>query len=106
MRLAVVADPETALGFRLAGFLAYEARGPEEVRRRLEELVQAGDIALVAVDQSLLPDPEKAVERLLKGKDLPVLLSIPALKEAFGKVDVEGFMRDLVRKTIGFDIKL
>ncbi|MER3425956.1 MAG: V-type ATP synthase subunit F [Thermus sp.] len=106
MKLAVIADPAAALGFRLAGFLAYGATTPEEAKKRLEELVQVEDIALVAVDQSLLPEPEKAVERLLRGKDLPVLLPISGLKDAFQNPDVEAYMRTLVRQTIGFDIKL
>uniref|UniRef100_A0A7C5RF81 V-type ATP synthase subunit F n=1 Tax=Thermus caliditerrae TaxID=1330700 RepID=A0A7C5RF81_9DEIN len=106
MRIAVIVDPDAAGGFRLAGLEAYPATTPEEARARLEELVQAGRYALVAVDQGLLPEPEKAVERLMRGKDLPVLLPIAGLKEAFQNPDVEGYMRELVRRTIGFDIKL
>lgn len=106
VRMAVIADPDAAQGFRLAGLEAYPAASPEEARARLEELVQAGGYALVAVDGGLLPEPERAVERLMRGRDLPVLLTIPGLKEAFQRPDVEGYMRELVRRTIGFDIKL
>lgn len=106
MRIAVIADPEAAQGFRLAGLEAYGVASAEEAKARLEALVQAGEYALVAVDQSLLPEPERAVERLMRGKDLPVLLPVAGLKEAFQNPDVEGYMRELVRKTIGFDIKL
>lgn len=106
MKLAVITSPEAALGFRLAGFLAYEATSMEEAKRHLEELVQQGGIALVAVDQALLPEPEKAVERLMRGRDLPVLLPISGLEDAFQNPDVEAYMRTLVRQTIGFDIKL
>lgn len=106
VRMAVIADPETAQGFRLAGL---GATGPLRRRRpkaSLETLVERGGYALVAVDEALLPDPERAVERLMRGRDLPVLLPIAGLKEAFQGHDVEGYMRELVRKTIGFDIKL
>ncbi|GAA6746943.1 V-type ATP synthase subunit F [Thermus brockianus] len=106
MRIAVIADPESAQGFRLVGLEAYAAQSPEEAKALLEKLVGQGGYALVAVDQGLLPEPEKAVERLMRGKDLPVLLSMAGLKEAFQNPDVEGYMRELVRRTIGFDIKL
>jgi V/A-type H+-transporting ATPase subunit F len=106
MRIAVIADPEAAQGFRLAGLEAHAARTPEEAKARLEELVEKGGYALVAVDQALLPEPERAVERLMRGKDLPVLLPIAGLKEAFQNPNVEGYMRELVKRTIGFDIKL
>lgn len=106
VRMAVIADPETAQGFRLAGLEGYGASSPEEAQSLLETLVERGGCALVAVDEALLPDPERAVERLMRGRDLPVLLPIAGLKEAFQGHDVEGYMRELVRKTIGFDIKL
>jgi V/A-type H+-transporting ATPase subunit F len=106
VKIAVIAHPETAQGFLLAGLEAYGASTPEEAKARLSELVQSKDYALVAVDGSLLPDPEKAVEKLMRGRDLPVLLSIAGLKEAFQNPDVEAYMRALVRETIGFDIKL
>ena len=102
VRMAVIADPETALGFRLAGLEGYGASSAEEA----QTLVERGGYALVAVDEALLSDPERAVERLMRGRDLPVLLPIAGLKEAFQGHDVEGYMRELVRKTIGFDIKL
>ena len=106
VRMAVIADPETAQGFRLAGLEGYGASSAEEAQSLLETLVERGGHALVAVDEALLPDPERAVERLMRGRDLPVLLPIAGLKEAFQGHDVEGYMRELVRKTIGFDIKL
>lgn len=105
VRMAVIADPETAQGSgsRASG---YGASSAEEAQSLLETLVERGGYALVAVDEALLPDPERAVERLMRGRDLPVLLPIAGLKEAFQGHDVEGYMRELVRKTIGFDIKL
>jgi V/A-type H+-transporting ATPase subunit F len=72
VKIAVIAHPETAQGFLLAGLEAYGASTPEEAKARLAELVQSKDYALVAVDGSLLPDPEKAVEKLMRGRDLPV----------------------------------
>ena len=106
VRMAVIADPETAQGFRLAGLEGYGDSSGEEAQSPLETLVERGGYALVAVDEALLSDPERAVERLMRGRDLPVLLPIAGLKEAFQGHDVEGYMRELVRKTIGFDIKL
>ncbi len=106
MRLAVIAGPEVAQGFRLAGFEAFPALTPEEAKARLEALIATGAYALVAVEEALLPDPERAVERAMRGRDLPVLLTIPGPQEAFKGVDVEAYMRNLVRETLGFDIKL
>ena len=106
-RVVVLADSETATGYRLAGVEVVEAT-LETATKALEELVLSNRFGLVAVDTSLLADPAKAVERAMRGRDLPILLPIPSLKDAFSSesVDAKAYMGKLVRDTIGFDIKL
>lgn len=106
-KMAVLTDAETATGFRLAGVEVLEADDAASATRALDAAIQAGGYGLVAVDQGLLPDPQKAVERTMRGRDLPVLLSMPSLAFAFAEdQDATAYMRRLVRETIGFDIKL
>ena len=107
LKLAVLTDHETATGFRLAGVDVREAADAATAARALETLIESGEFGLVAVDESLLPEPQKAVERVMRGRDLPVLLSMPSLSFAFSEQqDVTAYMKRLVRDTIGFDIKL
>lgn len=106
MKIGVLTDAETASGYRIAGLEAVTAT-PDEAVRKLVEMIQSNQYALVAVDQSLLPDPNKATERVMRGRNAPVLLSLPNLLESFsGGGDAKAYMRKLVRETIGFDIKL
>ncbi len=106
-KVAVLADEETATGYRLAGVEVISASAENAVAA-LEKLVTQGDYGLVAVDTSLIADPAKAVERAMRGRDLPILLPVPSLKDAFSSetVDAKAYMGKLVRDTIGFDIKL
>lgn len=106
-KVAVLADAETATGYRLAGVQVVETT-PESAVAELEKLVTSGDYGLVAVDTSLIPDPAKAVERAMRGRDLPIILPVPSLADAFNadQVDAKAYMGKLVRDTIGFDIKL
>ncbi len=106
-RVAVLADSETATGYRLAGVEVVEAN-PETAASALEGLVTSGQYGLVAVDTGLLADPQKAVERAMRGRDLPIILPVPSLRDAFSPetVDAKAYMGKLVRDTIGFDIKL
>ena len=105
-RMLVLTDQETATGFRLAGVDVREA-DPEGAQTALEEIIESGDYNLVAVDESLIADPNRAAERVMRGRDLPVLLSMPSLSAAFGEGDdATAYMKDLVRSAIGFDIKL
>lgn len=106
MKIGVLTDAETASGYRMAGLEAVVA-APEEAAHKLVEMIQSNQYALVAVDQRLLPDPNKAAERAMRGRSAPVLLSLPNLLDTFsGGGDAKAYMRRLVRETIGFDIKL
>lgn len=108
MKIAVLTDPETATGFRLGGLEVAVAQNPEEAAERLTEMVESDAYALIAVDEGLLPEPYEAVERAMRGRDLPVLLPITSLAQAFaeGEEDATEYMRRLVKSTIGYDIKL
>ena len=106
-RVVVLADNETATGYRLAGAEVVEATSQDAVGK-LEALVTGGEYGIIAIDASLIADPAKAVERAMRGRDLPILLPIPSLHDAFSAqtVDAKAYMGKLVRDTIGFDIKL
>ncbi|WP_425148036.1 V-type ATP synthase subunit F [Deinococcus sp.] len=106
-KVVVLTDSESATGFRLAGSEVVDSTREGAVAA-LEKLITQGDYGLIAVDQSLIPDPAKAAERAMRGRDLPILLPIPSLQDAFSPntVDAKAYMGKLVRDTIGFDIKL
>lgn len=106
MKIGVLTDVETASGYRIAGLEAVTST-PAEAARRLVEMIQSDQYALIAVDESLLADPNRATERVMRGRSAPVLLTLPNLLAAFsGGGDAKVYMRQLVRETIGFDIKL
>jgi V/A-type H+-transporting ATPase subunit F len=52
-----------------------------------------------------LPDPYQAVKREMRGRDFPVLLTVPAVAPDAGE-GAEAYLRELIRKTMGYDIKL
>ncbi|GAA5440704.1 V-type ATP synthase subunit F [Deinococcus indicus] len=106
-RVAVLSDAETATGYRLAGAEVIEATAETAVAE-LERVIVSGTYGLIAVDTGLIADPVTATARVMRGRDLPILLPIPSLRDAFNPdtVDAKAYMGKLVRDTIGFDIKL
>lgn len=105
-RMLVVTDAETAVGFRLAGVETLETDG-DAVQRDLERAILSDAYGLVVVDEGLVADPVRAMERVMRGRDLPVLLPMPGLAAAFDhEADATRYMKELVRSAIGFDIKL
>lgn len=107
-KVIVLTDAETATGYRLAGVETRESN-TEEAVRVLDELIQSDGYGLVVVDEGLIPDPVRASERSMRGRQLPVILPVGSLSAAFGGGeggDAVEYMSNLVRSAIGFDIKL
>jgi V/A-type H+/Na+-transporting ATPase subunit F len=106
-KMIILTDSETATGFRLAGVEVREADN-DSAQDALEDIITSDDYGLVAVDAGLIPDPNASTERIMRGRDLPVLLSMPSLGAAFSESDddAKAYMQNLVRSAIGFDIKL
>jgi V/A-type H+-transporting ATPase subunit F len=102
-RFAVITDPETATGFRLAGVEVREATTPQEALEQLRQLV-ALDYGLVAVNEALLEGTAEGRARLLRGRDLPILVPFPS-PEAQAE-SAEQYVARLVKEHIGFYVKL
>ncbi|MGA7877057.1 MAG: V-type ATP synthase subunit F [Desulfoferrobacter sp.] len=108
MKIAVLTDPESAAGYRLAGLEAAVANDATAAREVLVGLIEQGIYALIAVNEDLLPDPYQAVKKEMRSRDLPILLVIPSLPSAMADQveEAEEYMQQLIIKTIGYEIKL
>ncbi|MBM3451044.1 MAG: V-type ATP synthase subunit F [Armatimonadetes bacterium] len=102
-RIAVLADQETATGFRLAGVEVFEAADAQEALEVLRRLVTQ-DYGLIAVNETLLEGTEEERQRLLRGRDLPILVPYPAPKPQLESG--EAYIQRLVKENIGFYVKL
>ena len=105
-RMLILTDSETAAGFRLAG-VEVRVSDQENAQSALEDVIAMEQFGLVVVDESLIADPNRSSERVMRGRDLPVILTMPSLGAAFGESDdaIE-YMKNLVRSAIGFDVKM
>jgi V/A-type H+/Na+-transporting ATPase subunit F len=108
MKIAVLTDQESAAGYRLGGLEVALAHDPAEAQKVLARLIQTEEYALIIVHMTLLPDPYQAVKKELRGRDLPVLLATPAHRVAVTAAggDAEAYLRQMIRETMGYEIKL
>lgn len=102
-KVAVVTDPETATGFRLAGVEVREAGTPEQALEVIRELTAAG-YGLLAVNEDLLRGTDDARTRLLRGRDLPLIVPLPPARANLESG--EAYISRLVKEHIGFAVKL
>ncbi len=102
-RLGVITDSETATGFRLAGAEVREATTPREALEHLRYFLTL-DYGLVAVNEALLEGTADERARLMRGRDLPIIIPFPS-----PQVEIESgeaYIARLVKEHIGFYVKL
>jgi V/A-type H+-transporting ATPase subunit F len=102
-RLAVITDPETATGFRLAGVEVREADSPQRALAHLREMLPL-DYGLIAVNEDLLEGTAEERARLLRDRDLPIVVPFPAPRAE--PETGEAYIARLVKEHIGFYVKL
>lgn len=102
-RTAIVTDAETATGFRLAGIEVREAAAPAAALEQIRALVVL-DYGLIGVNEELLPGIDDDLDRLMRDRDLPILVPFPAPKEKLESG--EDYINRLVKEHIGFFVKL
>lgn len=102
-KVAVITDGETATGFRLAGVEVQEAATPEAAMEAIRRYADAG-YGLLAVSEDLLQGTDEARARLLRGRDLPVIVPLPPARAHLESG--EAYIARLVKEHIGFAVKL
>jgi V/A-type H+-transporting ATPase subunit F len=102
-KVAVITDSETATGFRLAGVEVSEAATPQETLDLIRQYTTAG-YGLLAVNEDLLAGTEDALARLMRGRDLPLIVPLPPARAHLESG--EAYIQRLVKEHIGFSVKL
>jgi len=101
MKIAVLGDRDTALGFKLAG--AHEVYAfddtqldMERLRNKLEELVERGDVGIILITERFAQKVE------LPDVTIPIILQVP---DRSGSKFGEEALREIVRRAIGVELK-
>jgi V/A-type H+-transporting ATPase subunit F len=108
LKIAVLTDCESAAGYRLAGLEVIIAEDATAAAKALVRMVQEDIYALIAVQATLMPDPYRSVKREMRGRNLPVLLTIASIDSSVAGrgEDAKAYLRRLIVDTIGYEIRL
>lgn len=105
-RLIVITDPDTALGFRLAGIEATEVAGADEAAGRLLALLRTKEAAIVVYNEeyrSAIPEPyQTAMEQCVA----PIFFAVPVARAGRISERREEYLARLLRRTIGYQLKI
>lgn len=101
MKIAVLGDRDTALGFKLAG--AHEVYAfddtpleMERLRNKLKELIERGDVGIILITERFLQRVEVPEVKF------PIILQVP---DKSGSRLGEEAIKEIVRRAIGVELK-
>jgi len=98
MKIAVIGDRHTVLGFRLAGTEGTEPG--EDPRITLEEHMEREDLGVLIITSELAGSLKKDIARWKREKHFPIIVEI----QEFGKIMTEDRIGELLKRAVGMDI--
>ncbi len=105
-RLTVITDPDTAMGFRLAGVEVTEATGATDAAERLLTVLQAKESGIVIYNEDYRAALSEKSRAALEDSLSPVFFPIPVARARRIGEPREEYLARLLRRVIGYQLKL
>ncbi|HIH03605.1 MAG TPA: V-type ATP synthase subunit F [Methanoregulaceae archaeon] len=102
-KFTVLTDPDTAVGFRMAGVETREAGNAEEARRLLPGLLQEEDAGIIAVSEEFMQGLDERLMTRIERSSRPIVIPIPGRSRQGGGM---AYIERLLRRAIGHNIVL
>ncbi len=104
--IVALVDEDTARGFRLSGIGTRTTETPEELLAWANALGKDAEVRLVLLDESLFRKLPERVQGRLEDSRSPLFIPIPVLDLRKGAVKPEEYVARLMRRAIGYQIKI
>ncbi|HEY5998715.1 MAG TPA: V-type ATP synthase subunit F [bacterium] len=102
----VIADQDSAVGFRLAGLDAVAVATAQEAERELRAQIDAGECSLIIVAQRFLDGFSETMRRRLERLSVPIVIPLP-LSAAWQREEMtQEYVQSLIRRAIGFQMRI
>jgi vacuolar-type H+-ATPase subunit F/Vma7 len=102
----VLARPEIAAGFALAGLRPVEAGSDADAGERLDELLVTPDVGVVLMEEGLYDGLAEDIRRRLGRRALPMVVPFPEPAWAERPQGAEAYIVELLRQVIGYRVRL
>jgi V/A-type H+-transporting ATPase subunit F len=104
MKIGVIGDSTTVLGFKLAGVKdAIETQDPTKAVEALRRLFKNQEMGLIIITERLADKLRDEIDKLTEGVVTPLIVEIPDKSGTIEKkVDP---IKELVRRAVGVEIK-
>jgi vacuolar-type H+-ATPase subunit F/Vma7 len=104
--LHVIARPEMAAGFRLAGLPVEETASAAEGAARIEAFAMSPSAGVLLVEEELLDALPADVRESLARRQTPIIVPVPRPAWAGRRERAESYILDLLQRAIGYRVRL
>jgi vacuolar-type H+-ATPase subunit F/Vma7 len=102
--IGVLADRETATYFKITGIKnSHSVSSKEEAEKKLDQLSQNQEISLIFITEEVNEWLRPIIIRIKRSREYPLITSISGKR---GKKPSTDQLADLVKKTVGIEIKI
>lgn len=105
-RLIVITDPDTALGFLLAGAEVAEVTNTEQATNRLRDILKTKQAGVVVYNEEYRSGLSEHEQALLDESVAPVFFAIPIARAQPAREGREEYLARLLRRSIGYQVKI
>ena len=102
VRVGIIGDRESVLGFMALGYTVHEATDAESARKALRELTEDQTFGIIFITEALAPELAEDIDRY-KNSPLPAIVTIPAAGGAGEGYGMHALHR-AVERAVGADI--
>lgn len=102
VRVGIIGDRESVLGFMALGYTVHEATDAESARKALRELTEDQTFGIVFITEALAPELAEDIDRY-KDSPLPAIVTIPTAGGAGEGYGMNALHR-AVERAVGADI--
>jgi vacuolar-type H+-ATPase subunit F/Vma7 len=103
-RLTVIAPPDLAVGFRLAGTDVVAVEGAAETAQALERLGSDSEVGVIGVYAPFFHDLASDIRRRWEESVAPVVIAVPVGAAVTGARDHRARLASLLQRAIGYRI--
>ncbi len=108
--ILIMGGREMLKGFKLAGFETFEVEaarnGSAEVTKALDEVIKEGRFGLICIEERVVGKIAKELMARIKKKGFPVIVPLDVPLSWEGAEEKESVVARLIRRSIGYQVKL
>jgi V/A-type H+-transporting ATPase subunit F len=101
MEFYVIGDPDTVLGFSLAGIEGRDVKDSREALAAIKETLGYEDIGILLITERIAHELRDEIDSVMLSRKFPLIVEIP---DVDGPMEEKTTISDLVKSAIGIKI--